>query len=157
MLVVADTSALVALAACDGLALLDQLFQDVRVPPSVFRECTVSGKPEGERLGLYLRDRVTEVDLKDFVIAVAGLGEGELEAMALYKRLRANHLLVDDHRARKVASLNGIRVVGSLGVLLQAKELRLVAEIRPLVAAIQAAGIHYGEQLVTEALRLAGE
>jgi len=30
MLVVADTSALVALAACDSLSLLDRLFKDVR-------------------------------------------------------------------------------------------------------------------------------
>jgi uncharacterized protein len=157
MLVVADTSALVALAACDALPLLDHLFQDVRVPPAVLRECTVPGKPEVERLEGYLRGRVTEVVLEEFVIAVAGLGQGELEAMALYKLLHANFLLVDDHRARKVARLNRIEVVGSLGILLRAKESKLIPEIRPLLANIQAAGVHYGEQLVRETLRLAGE
>jgi predicted nucleic acid-binding protein len=157
MLVVADTSVLVALATCDALPLLDQIFQDVRVPPAVLRECTVAGKPEAERLEAYLRSRVVEIDLDEFVIAVAGLGQGELEAMALYKRLHADRLLVDDHRARKVALLNGIEVVGSLGVLLKAKEFELIPEIRPLVMAIQAAGVHYSEQLVGEALRLAGE
>jgi predicted nucleic acid-binding protein len=157
MLVIADTSALVALAACDALSLLDHIFKEVRVPPSVRRECTVPGKPEAERLEVYLRGRVEEVDLKDFVIAVAGLGQGELEAMALYKRLRADRLLVDDHRARKIAHLNGIEVVGSLGVLLRAKESGLISEIRPLLATIRSAGVHYGEQLMGEALRLAGE
>jgi uncharacterized protein len=157
MLIVADTSALLALAACDRLPLLDHLFQDVRVPPAVLRECTVPGKPAVERLELYLRNRVVEVDLKDFVIAVAGLGLGELEAMALYRHLRADRLLVDDYRARRVASLNGIQVVGSLGVLLRAKELNLVSELRPLVATIRASGVRYGERLVAEALRLAGE
>lgn len=130
MLVVADTSALVALAACDALSLLDQLFHDVRVPPAVHRECTVPGKAAVERLETYLRGKVVEVDLRDFVIAVTGLGQGELEAMALYKHLHANHLLVDDHRARKVAQLNGIEVVGSLGVLLRAKEVRFISEVR---------------------------
>lgn len=157
MLVVADTSALVALAACDALSLLDPLFQEVRVPAAVHRECTVLRKPGVERLEDYLRDKVVEVDLEDFVIAVAGLGRGELEAMALYKHLRADRLLVDDQRARKVAQLNGIEVVGSLGVLLRAKERGLIAEIRPLLSALQAAGVHYGEQLVSEALRLAAE
>ncbi|HSG41082.1 MAG TPA: DUF3368 domain-containing protein [Thermoanaerobaculia bacterium] len=157
MLIVADTSALVALAACDALSLLDHLFHGVRVPPAVFRECTVPGKPEAERLELYLCDKVSEVEIEAFIIAVAGLGQGELEAMALYKRIQANRLLVDDYRARKVARLNGIEVVGSLGVLLRAKETGLVTEIRPLVAAIQAAGVHYGEQLVDDALGLAGE
>jgi predicted nucleic acid-binding protein len=157
MLVVADTSALVALAACDALPFLDQLFQDVRVPPAVLRECTVPGKAQVERLEDYLHGKVFEVDLKEFVIAVAGLGQGELEAMALCKRLQADRMLVDDYRARKVAHLNGIEVIGSLGVLMRAKEAGLVSEIRPFVKAIQSAGIRYGEQLVSEALSLAGE
>jgi predicted nucleic acid-binding protein len=45
MLVVADTSALVALAACQQLHLLEVLFDEIRVPPAVHRECTVPGKP----------------------------------------------------------------------------------------------------------------
>ena len=157
MLVVADTSALVALAACDALPLLDQLFQDVRVPPVVFRECTVPGKREAERLATYLQERVVDIDLSQFVIAIAGLGQGELEAMALFKRLRADSLLIDDHRARKIAHLNGIEVIGSLGTLLKAKDSGLIPEILPLLKAIQDVGVHYSEQLVDEALRLAGE
>jgi predicted nucleic acid-binding protein len=157
MLIVADTSALIALAACNALPLLDHLFQDVRVPPAVFRECAVSGKPGTERLESYLRSRVIEIDLQNFVISVAGLGQGELEAMALFKHLRAERLLVDDHRARKVAHLNGIDVVGSLGVLLLAKESGLITQVRPLIIEIQAAGVRYGDQLVAEVLRLAGE
>lgn len=157
MLIVADTSALVALAACDTLKLLDHLFQDIRIPSAVLRECVVPGKPEAERLAAYLQGKVVEVDLEKFVIAVPGLGQGELEAMALYKHLSAERLLVDDHRARKVARLNGIEVVGSLGILLRAKESDLISEIRPLLVTIQEAGIHYSEQLLTEALGLAGE
>ncbi|HEY3571176.1 MAG TPA: DUF3368 domain-containing protein [Thermoanaerobaculia bacterium] len=157
MLIVADTSALIALAACDSLPLLDHLFTDVRVPWAVFRECTVSGKPVTGRLEAYLHGRVMEVDLQEFVIAVSGLGQGELEAMALYKRLHAERLLVDDYRARKVAYLNGIEVIGSLGVLLIAKESGLITEIRPLIIEIQNAGVRYGAQLVDAVLQLAEE
>ncbi len=157
MLVVADTSALVALAACDGLWLLDRLFQDVRIPPAVLRECTVPNKPEAERLDAYLRGKVLDINLEKLVIAVAGLGRGELEAMALYKHLRADRLLVDDNRARKVARLNGIEVIGSLGVLLRGKESSFIPEIRSFLDTIREAGVHYGSELVVEALRLAGE
>jgi uncharacterized protein len=157
MLVIADTSALVALAACDALAALDQIFKEVRVPTAVFEECTVIGKPESVRLGTYLQGKVIEVDIQAFVIATGRLGQGELEAMALYRSLHADFLLVDDHRARKVARLNGMAVIGSLGMLIRAKEAGLIAEIRPLVALIQAAGVHYSDQLVAKTLRLAGE
>lgn len=157
MLIVADTSALIALDASDTLNLLDSLFHVVRVPPAVFLECTVAAKAGAPRLQSYLHDKVVEVDLKELVIAVAGLGQGELEAMALCKRLEANRMLVDDYRARKVARLNEIDVIGSLGIWLRAKESGLISRVRPLIVTAQSAGIRYSEQLVSEALHLAGE
>lgn len=157
MLVVADTSALVALASCDGLTLLDELFDVVRVPQTVWDGCTVPGKPHAERLGSYLAGKVDQIDLADFVIAAPGLGRGELQAMALYKRLDADRLLLDDARARRVARLNDIAVVGSLGVLLIAKDRELIAAVRPHLAEIEAAGIYISSELAAETLRLAGE
>lgn len=46
MILVADCSALVALATCDALSLLDQLFGTVVVPEAVYREAVVGDKPE---------------------------------------------------------------------------------------------------------------
>jgi predicted nucleic acid-binding protein len=97
------------------------------------------------------------VDLEAFVIAAAGLGRGELEALALYKRLGADRLLLDDSRARKVARLNGVQVVGSAGVLLLAKSEGLIPSIQPLLSQIQAAGIYLSPTLVSEVLHLADE
>jgi predicted nucleic acid-binding protein len=157
MLVVADSSALVALAVCDALPLLDGLFQEVKVPPAVFRECAVHGKPAAEVLEAYLQDKVVAVDLSTFAIAALDLGRGELEAMALCKRIGADRLLVDDRRARHIARLNAIEVIGSLGVLVMAKREGFVPVIRPHIHAIRSAGIRLGERIVAEALLLAGE
>ena len=157
MLVVADTSALLALVGCQGLPLLDGVFGEVRVPRAVFDECTVFGRPGADVLEEYLRAKVTDVDLSELVIAAGGLGRGELEAMALYKRLGADRLLIDDRRARRVAQINRVEVIGSIGVLLLAKRAGLVPAVRPLLGAIEAAGIYLSERVLTEALRLADE
>lgn len=77
--------------------------------------------------------------------------------MALYRRLHADLLLMDDSRARKVAQVNGISIVGSLGVLLRAKETGLVGTVRPFVERIRMAGLFYSETLTNEVLQLAGE
>lgn len=156
MLVVADSSALIALAACECLPLLDRLFEQVRVPPAV-RECLTAGKPWVEALEQYLRDKVADLDLDEFAIAAVELGRGELAAMALYKRLGADRLLVDDRRARRVARRNAIQVVGSLGVLVVAKAEGEVAAVRPLLDTMRGCGIRLSERVVAEALRLAGE
>jgi predicted nucleic acid-binding protein len=51
---------------------------------------------------------------------VAGLGAGETEAILLARQTEADWLLTDDAEARVIASLAGIEVHGSLGVVLLA-------------------------------------
>jgi hypothetical protein len=68
MILVADCSALIALASCDGLRLLDALFGTVVVPEAVYREAVVGGKPEAQELKEYLRDKVKKIDLGSSVL-----------------------------------------------------------------------------------------
>ncbi len=117
----------------------------------------MAGKPQAERLGEYLEGKVEGTDLQRFVIAAGGLGRGELEAMALYRQIDADLLLIDDRRARAIARLNEIRTVGSLGVLLFARRSGRVPELRPLIEMIQQSEIHLGKRLAEEVLRLADE
>lgn len=48
MIVVADSSALIALSICDSLELLDQLFTEVIVPQAVYTELITPDNPEAE-------------------------------------------------------------------------------------------------------------
>lgn len=50
MIVVADSSPLVALATCSALDVLADLYSDVRVPNAVFKEVTRRGKPFSSEL-----------------------------------------------------------------------------------------------------------
>ena len=157
MLIIADSSALIALAACHCLELLDSLFTEVLVPEAVFNELVIEGKTVAEKLSLYLRDKVRHIDHTLVIINTSGLGSGELEAMALYKQLNADYLLVDDKRARKVAKLNHINVIGSQGILLLAKKQGLIAEVKPFLNKLSLSEIYIHERLIAKTLRLANE
>lgn len=157
MLIIADTSALIAVATCDGLSWLDSLFTEVQVPQAVFKEATTQGKPQADVLKAYLTDKVINIDLSDFIIATQGLGNGELEAMALYKHQHADNLLIDDLRARKTASYNHIKIIGSVGILLLAKEKGLISSIKPYLESIQQSEIYISKGLIQQALILASE
>jgi len=157
MLIIADSSALVSLSVCDALHLLDVLFGEVKVPQAVFDEVTIENKPAAERLRGYLADKISPIDLNSFVVAADGLGRGELEAMALYKHLHADYLLIDDMRARKVAQLNGIQITGSLGVLLAAKHAGIISLLSPYLQQLRDSDIHISERLIQQALLLAQE
>jgi hypothetical protein len=97
------------------------------------------------------------IDLHDFVITTEGLGNGELQAMALYKKQHANRLLIDDLRARKAALRNDIHIIGSVGILLLAKENRLISAIKPYLQIIQQTDAHLSPKLIDKALLIAGE
>lgn len=157
MLIVADSSALVALATCDALELLAALYDDVKVPQAVFDEVTISGKPEVRTLTEFLTERVVPVDITQFVFMAGGLGKGEIEAMLLYKVIAADFLLIDDRRARAVAESNGIRCIGALGILLLAKHRNLISHITPFVSILRNSPIHYSTNLLEKTLQLAGE
>ena len=157
MLIVADSSALVALATCRALELLIKLYDDVKVPQAVYDEVTVSGKTEAMSLAEFLKSRVVPVDTTQFVLMAGGLGKGEIEAMLLHKALAADYLLIDDRRARAVAESNGIRCVGALGILLLAKHRNLISQITPFVQILRNSSLYYSHSLLEKTLQLAGE
>jgi len=157
MILVADASALIALSVCNSLPLLDALFGTVLVPESVYLEVAAADKPHSEPLRRYLQGKVREVDMRHYVFLDAYADAGETAAMLLYKELNADYLLIADKRGRKVAALNQIKTVGSLGVLLQAKRAGLVASIAPLLAQIDASQVFISHSLLETVLDLAGE
>lgn len=157
MILVADASALIALAVCDSLELLDAIFGQVWVPEAVFTEVAMSEKPQAERLHHYLQGKVRAVDLQHFVFLDAFADAGETAAMLLYKELVADYLLIDDKRGRKVAKINQIRTIGSLGVLLQAKRMGLIPAVAPLLLQIAASPVFIAPDLLKMVRELAGE
>ena len=77
MILVADASALIALATCDGLPWLDALFGEVLVPEAVYREVTLANQPQAMRLHAYLQGKIRQVDMADFVYLDAYSDAGE--------------------------------------------------------------------------------
>lgn len=157
MLVIADSSALIALAACEGLNILLQVYDDVKAPQSVFDEVVVSGKPHASTLETFLEKRIVKVDTSSLILSTGGLGQGELEAMALYKQLSADALLIDDHRAKAIAEFNEIHCIGTLGLLLLAKENQEIASIAPYIEKLRISSLHFSEELLDRVLKLASE
>jgi uncharacterized protein len=65
---------------------------------------------------------------------------------------------LDDKLARQMARRLGVPVTGTIGVLLRAKQLGLIVELRPLIARLQSKGGYYTDPgLIEKALLAAGE
>ena len=157
MLIVADSSDLIALAVCDGLDVILQVYDNLKIPEAVYTEIVAPEKPHSDALGSFLAERVVKVDVGRWVVTAGGLWRGEIEAMALYKQLSADVLLIDDHRARVIAEHNKIQCIDALGLLLVAKQRGKVNTIAPYVHKLRESSIFYGDDLLNKVLKLAGE
>lgn len=158
MIVIADSSALVALSICQTLPLLEPLFKKIYVPKAVYEEVSIKGKSEADALTDYLSSRIKPVQTDKIQIMNASkLGIGEQEAIALYNELSADLLIIDDALAKKIAYANGLEVMGSIGVLLLAKQRGLISSIRPMLNLLAVSDIHLGTSIIEKALKLANE
>jgi len=64
---------------------------------------------------------------------------------------------MDDRRGRRLAIDRGLRVKGTVGVLVLAKQRGLVPAVGPLLVALELAGIFVSPQLLASALVEADE
>jgi predicted nucleic acid-binding protein len=95
--------------------------------------------------------------MQNYVFLDGFADAGETEAMVLYKQISADKLFIDDQRGRNVAKLNHINTIGSLGVLLVAKQRGLISEIAPLLLQLEKSDIYLSKQLIATVLELANE
>ena len=153
-MIIGDSSALVALAVMDALDILEKLFDEVLVPQAVYDEVVVPHKSQSHKLKNFLDNKVVSVTLD---IRKMGLGDGELEAIALYQRMEADFLLIDDKRAKKFANLNGVNTIGSLGVMILAKEQGHISLLRPCLEKLTDSNLYLSQELVEKVLSITGE
>ena len=82
---------------------------------------------------------------------------GEASAIALAVETKDATLVIDEKDGRNVARRLGIRITGTLGVLLKARKQNRIARLRPLVEKLLDNGFRISEQLLQEVLAQVGE
>lgn len=132
MIVISDSSPLIALLSVDRIEILELLFETVLIPPAVRDE--VFGSPSGRTVTMPDFIRVETLLSETAVLFLRmNLHVGESEAIALALDKGIDRIILDDKQARETAGRLGLRVIGTLGVLMLAKEKGHVVEVRPLV------------------------
>jgi predicted nucleic acid-binding protein len=121
MKVVSNSGPLINLARVGQFTLLRDLFQHITIPPEVFEEVVVrgGGQPgagETSSAQWITRGMLEQSDVAD--ILAAELDRGEAEAIALAFQDKADWLLIDERVGRRFAQRVGLKVKGTLGVLL---------------------------------------
>ena len=132
MIVVSDATPVISLLKINQLNLLHGLFQEVLIPQAVYDELTLNPAFEKEAIQIKECTFITKVEVGqessvNLFQRVTGLDRGESEAIIYTDNEGADLILMDEIKGRKVAVQMGLNVMGTLGILLEAYEQKLLS------------------------------
>jgi predicted nucleic acid-binding protein len=85
------------------------------------------------------------------------LARGEHEVVSLGLELGAQRLILDERPARRLAASLGLGVIGTVGLLLAAKDRNLLPEVKPELDRLREVRFFMDEELYDRVLAQAGE
>ena len=158
--VVSNSSPLIHLSQIGRLYLLREFFKEILIPQAVYHEVVVEGeeRPGSREVKESPWIRVMEIRdkrLKNILELV--LDRGEAEAITLALEVDADLVLLDDREARLQAKRLGLRVTGTIGILLRAKRLGLIESLKDELDKLKETGFRVSKSLEEKILRMAGE
>jgi len=126
--VVVNATPVIALALINQLDLLRRLYGEALIPPAVRAEVLAGGPGSPGFVELQRAEWIRVTDLQDPRRAdlLSDLDRGEAEVIALAQELNATLVIVDERLARRHVRRLGLKLTGTLGVLLKAKERGLI-------------------------------
>ena len=160
MVVVSDATPLIALAKINHLALLADLFGSVVIPQSVHDEVVTNAPNRPGAAEIAKADWIhvqSPADQTKVAYLRIDLDPGEAEALVLAEELSADWTLLDETKARLAAELIGLRYIGTIGLLLTAKQKGKIMALRPLLDELCAKKFYLSKSVCRAVLKQAGE
>ena len=145
--VVSDTSCLILLSKIGQLELLHALFENILLTPEVAIEYSET-LPEWIHISESNSKLIPELDHK--------LDSGEATSIRLAKEKRAT-LIIDELKGRRIAQQYNLKITGTLGISVKAKQLNRISTLKPLLDQLKDQGFRISNRLYNRALQLVNE
>ena len=158
--VIVNSTPLIALCHVNQLNILNELYGEVIIPRAVYDEISVKKdsvckKIVDESLEWIHIQKIQNVMAK--AMFKSQLHDGEVEVMILAKEQNADVVIIDDQNAKKYAKYLELPVTGTLGILIKAKQVGYIPELKPLLDVMVQNGIYIKNSLIEHCLELVGE
>ena len=159
--IVADSSPLIAFGSINQLSIVFELFGKIIIPQAVANECLVEiTRPGAAAIAKAIETNKIQVhapiDCQNHTEMRMILDEGEADAIALAHSLNLP-LVIDEKLGREIAQEMGIKIIGTVGILLLAKQKKIVKEIKPILMQLKNGRYFLSDKLIKEALKRARE
>jgi predicted nucleic acid-binding protein len=148
-IVISDTSTLILFHKIDEISLLEKVYGELIITPEIADEF-------GEKLPEWVKiQSVSDTKYQKFI--ETQLDCGEASAIALAAEFENVTLLLDDLKARKLATKLHFKVTGALGVIHKAKQMSIIPKIKPLINKLLTTDFRIADNIIEEILKLNNE
>lgn len=157
-LIVSDATPIIAFSRIGKLELFHQIVGEILIPEEVSRELFEYKKADVKSIKHCKWINVGAVKSKsDVELLMPTLDRGESEVIILSKELKASLVIIDELSARKVAMMLNLPLIGTVGLLIAAREKGLIDKVKPIWDKMIAQGVRYGEEFYRKVLDKIGE
>jgi predicted nucleic acid-binding protein len=155
---VLNASPIITLAKVDQLPLVERLASRVLVPDAVAAEILAgpATDPARDVMEKGWGTRVSATSITPLLLAW-GLGAGETAVLAVALDRQPCTAALDDASARMCARSLGVPLIGTLGIVVRAKERGLIPSAADIMRTLRASGLRLDDETIRAALRGVGE
>lgn len=156
--VVSNTTPIISLLKIDKLHILKNLYGEIVIPEEVFNEIE-AGKNKEFYTDLSKIEwiKIEKVYDKKALSYFLDLDKGEAEAIVLASEKNADLIILDESLGRFHAKHAGLKVTGTIGILLKAKQLNYITQLKPLLLELRTKSVWLSDSFIENVLKLANE
>lgn len=136
MIIVSDTSPVSNLILIERLDILQELFTEIIIPSAVDSEIRALEQFDKDLSAYEMAEWIKIIEPKNLQKVQSlqtKLDEGEAQAVALALEINCDLLLMDERIGTNIARQEGLQTVGLVGVLVKAKEEKIIKEVREIL------------------------
>jgi predicted nucleic acid-binding protein len=147
--IISDTSCLIALDRIGRIDLLQKTFTTIYTTKIVAEEFE---KPLPNWITIKDVVNIRQVEKLKFI-----LDAGEASAIALALETENSVLIIDEKKGRKIARDLNVTIIGTLKVLLIAKNKGVIVSVKQIINELQKQSFRFNSTILEEVLKQAGE
>lgn len=147
--IISDTSCFIILSNIGELELLHNVYGEIITTIDIATEF-------GDILPNWVEIKKVS-DISKQQLLELQIDKGESSAIALALETPESTLILDDIKARKIASKLGLNYTGTIGVIIKAKLKGIIPSIKPVLEKMKMTDFRISIELETQALREAKE
>lgn len=160
MIVIADSTPLIALAGIQRVEILKSLYGRILIPAAVYQEVVLQGRgrPGAEEVlrAVWIETRAASSPAQAHLLP-GSLGAGEGEAIMLAQEVSADLVIMDELAGRRELAQRALPMIGTIGVLQQAKLQGIIPTLKPEMDALFRHGFFISQRVYETSLRQVGE